>query len=62
MLAQAGLLPLHILEKEFLPTKWRTKGKGEGASEECSSGEVERNNENQPPVRIGCRWLVLVLI
>ena len=46
MLALAGLLPLHILEKDFLPTRWRTKGKGEGASEECSSGEVERNNEN----------------
>ena len=44
MLALAGRLPLHILEKKFLTTK----GKGEGASEECNSGEVERKNENEP--------------
>ena len=50
MLALAGLLPLHILEKDFLPTKWRTQGKGEGASEECSSGEAEKNKKNEPPL------------
>jgi len=50
MLAQAELLPLHILEKDLPPTKWRTKGKGEEASEEGSSGEAEKNKKNEPPL------------
>ena len=32
--------------KEPPSTKWRTKGKGDGACEEGSSGEVEKNKKN----------------
>jgi len=32
--------------KEPPSTKWRTKGKGDGAFEEGSSGEVEKNKKN----------------